>query len=74
MRGARNWDEPRVRERRSEALDRDTAESLKLARLGRMIAFRENGNSYYVVNTLLNRMSNETMLAIAKGLKPLSGN
>jgi hypothetical protein len=39
-----------------------------------MIAFRENGNSYYVVNTLLNRMSNETMLAIAKGLKPLSGN
>jgi LCP family protein required for cell wall assembly len=39
-----------------------------------MIAFRENGNSYYVINTLLNRMSNETMLAIAKGLKPLSGN
>jgi hypothetical protein len=38
-----------------------------------MIAFRENGNSYYVTNTLLNRMSNETMLAIAKGLKPLSG-
>jgi LCP family protein required for cell wall assembly len=38
-----------------------------------MIAFRENGNSYYVVNTLLNRMSNETMLAIAKGLKPLGG-
>ena len=38
-----------------------------------MIAFRENGSSYYVVNTLLNRMSNETMLAIAKGLKPLRG-
>jgi LCP family protein required for cell wall assembly len=38
-----------------------------------MIAFRENGNSYYVVNTLLNRMSNETMVAIAKGLKPLGG-
>ena len=38
-----------------------------------MIAFRENGNSYYVVNTLLNRMSNETMLAIAKGLKPVGG-
>ena len=38
-----------------------------------MIAFRENGNSYYVTNTLLNRMSNETMLAIAKGLKPLGG-
>jgi len=39
-----------------------------------MIAFREDGNSYYVVNTLLNRLSNETMLAIAKGLKPLGGN
>jgi hypothetical protein len=38
-----------------------------------MIAFREYGNSYYVVNTLLNRMSNETMLSIAKGLKPLGG-
>jgi hypothetical protein len=39
-----------------------------------MVAFRENGNSYYVTNTLLNRMSNETMLAIAKGLKPLGSN
>ena len=36
-----------------------------------MVAFKENGNSYYVINTLLNRMSNETMLAIAKGLQPL---
>jgi polyisoprenyl-teichoic acid--peptidoglycan teichoic acid transferase len=39
-----------------------------------MVAFKEDGNSYYVVNTLLNRLSNETMLAIAKGLKPLRGN
>ena len=38
-----------------------------------MIAFKENGNSYYVINTLLDRLSNETMLAIAKGLKPLRG-
>jgi hypothetical protein len=36
-----------------------------------MVAFKENGNSYYVINTLLNKLSNETMLAIAKGLKPL---
>ncbi|HEY7002648.1 MAG TPA: LCP family protein [Gaiellaceae bacterium] len=36
-----------------------------------MVAFKENGDSYYVINTLLNRLSNETMLAIAKGLKPL---
>ena len=39
-----------------------------------MISFRENGASYWVMNTLLNRLSNETMLAIAKGLKPLRGN
>jgi LCP family protein required for cell wall assembly len=38
-----------------------------------MVAFRENGASYWVMNTLLNRLSNETMLAIAKGLKPLRG-
>ncbi len=36
-----------------------------------MVAFRENGASYWVMNTLLNRLSNETMLAIAKGLQPL---
>ncbi len=36
-----------------------------------MVAFEENGGAYWVVNTLLDRMSNETMLAIAKGLQPL---
>ncbi len=35
-----------------------------------MVAFTENGSSYWVTNTLLDSMSNETMLAIAKGLKP----
>jgi LytR cell envelope-related transcriptional attenuator len=39
-----------------------------------MVAFRSNGASYWVVNTLLDRLSNETMLAIAKGLKPLRSN
>jgi LCP family protein required for cell wall assembly len=39
-----------------------------------MVAFHENGASYWVVNTLLNRLSNETMLAIAKGLRPLRAN
>ena len=37
-----------------------------------MVAFEENGAVYWVSNTLLNELSNETMLAIAKGLKPLS--
>jgi LCP family protein required for cell wall assembly len=36
-----------------------------------MVAFVEDGGAYWVVNTLLDGMSNETMLAIAKGLKPL---
>jgi LCP family protein required for cell wall assembly len=36
-----------------------------------MVAFEENDSAYWVVNTLLNRMSNETMLRIARGLEPL---
>jgi LCP family protein required for cell wall assembly len=36
-----------------------------------LVAFEENGAAYWVVNTLLDSMSNETMLAIAKGLKPV---
>ena len=37
----------------------------------RMVVLRHGGASYWVVNTLSNKLSNETMLAIAKGLKPL---
>jgi LCP family protein required for cell wall assembly len=37
-----------------------------------MVVLRRNGASYWVVNTLLDSLSNETMIAIAKGLKPLS--
>ena len=36
-----------------------------------MVVLRAGGASYWVVNTLTDEMSNETMLAIAKGLKPL---
>jgi LCP family protein required for cell wall assembly len=36
-----------------------------------MIVLRTDDARYWVVNTLLDRMSNETMLAIAKGLRPL---
>jgi LCP family protein required for cell wall assembly len=35
-----------------------------------IIAFEENGATYWIVNTLRNKLSNETMLAIAKGMKP----
>jgi LCP family protein required for cell wall assembly len=36
-----------------------------------MVVLREGGATYWVVNTLLDSLANETMLAIAKGLKPL---
>ena len=37
-----------------------------------VVVLRDNGATYWVVNTLLDSLSNETMLAIAKGLKPLA--
>ncbi len=36
-----------------------------------MVVLRDNGATYWVTNTLLNELSNETMLAIARGLRPL---
>ena len=36
-----------------------------------MVVLRENGTTYWVVNTILDSLSNETMLAIARGLSPL---
>jgi LCP family protein required for cell wall assembly len=36
-----------------------------------MVVLRTPKASYWVINTLLDRLSNETMIAIAKGLKPL---
>ena len=38
-----------------------------------MVVLRSGGATYWVVNTLLNSLSNETMLAIARGLRPLPG-
>jgi LCP family protein required for cell wall assembly len=37
-----------------------------------MIVLRQGGASYWVVNTLRDELSNETMIAIAKGLQPFS--
>jgi hypothetical protein len=39
----------------------------------RMVVLHQGDTTYWVVNTLLNSLSNETMLAIAKGLRPLGG-
>jgi len=35
-----------------------------------MVVLRDKGATYWVVNTLLDKLSNETMIAIAKGLRP----
>ena len=37
-----------------------------------MVVIRRGKATYWVVNSLLDELSNETMLAIAKGLKPLT--
>jgi LCP family protein required for cell wall assembly len=37
-----------------------------------MVVLHRGAATYWVVNTLLDELSNETMLAIAKGLKPLT--
>lgn len=36
-----------------------------------MVVLRQNGATYWVVNTILDSLSNSTMLAIARGLSPL---
>lgn len=38
-----------------------------------MVVLRDQDTTYWVTNTLLSSLSNETMLAIAKGLRPLKG-
>jgi LCP family protein required for cell wall assembly len=38
-----------------------------------MVVLRENDASYWVTNSLDNMLSNETMIAIAKGLRPTTG-
>jgi LCP family protein required for cell wall assembly len=38
-----------------------------------MVVLSENGATYWVTNTLDNMLSNETMIAIAKGLRPTHG-
>jgi hypothetical protein len=37
-----------------------------------MVVLRSGGASYWVVNTLLDSLSNETMLAIARGFRPMT--
>jgi hypothetical protein len=38
-----------------------------------MVVLYAGGASYWVVNSIDDSLSNETMIAIAKGLRPVSG-
>jgi hypothetical protein len=38
-----------------------------------MVVLRADGATYWVMNSLLDSLSNETMLAIAKSLRPVTG-
>jgi hypothetical protein len=37
-----------------------------------MVVLKQYGATYWVVNTLDDALSNETMISIARGLRPLS--
>jgi hypothetical protein len=43
------------------------------AKLHMVVVRGRRGASYWVMNTIVNTLSNETMLAIARGLRPLGG-
>jgi hypothetical protein len=71
-----NWtDAPILRSPTDKIRDRKTGRRFNLYTQNgniHLIAFRKGHGSYWVVNTLRDELSNETMLAIARGLRPLS--
>jgi LCP family protein required for cell wall assembly len=70
-----NWlDAPILRNPTGKSHDKKTGRKFSLFTTSgniHMIVFRHGGASYWVVNTLRDELSNETMLAIARGLQPL---
>jgi LCP family protein required for cell wall assembly len=71
-----NWNEaPILRRPTGKYLDRKTGRRFDVFTTSgniHMIVYRAHGASYWVVNTLRDELSNETMLAIARGLQPVS--
>lgn len=70
-----NWtDAPILRRPTGKYVDPKTKRKFDVFTTGgniHMIVHRANGATYWVVNTLRDELSNETMLAIARGLRPL---
>jgi hypothetical protein len=71
-----NWTSaPILRDPTGKFLDKKTGRKLDLFTTSgkiHMIVFRKHGATYWVVNTLRDELSNETMLAIARGLQPVA--
>ena len=69
------WSDPPILEKKSETItmgDRDYDLYYDGDRL-RLVAFRVDGNSYWVSNTLLQSLSDDKMLAIAKSMEEAHG-
>ena len=71
-----NWtDAPILRRPTGKYVDKKTGRKFDLFTSGgniHMVVYRAHGASYWVMNTLRDELSNETMLAIARGLRPLA--
>ena len=69
-----NWtDAPILRSPTGKYHDKKTGRQFSLYTTSgniHMVVFRKGGATYWVVNTLRDELSNETMLAIARGLRP----
>ncbi|HET8529098.1 MAG TPA: LCP family protein [Gaiellaceae bacterium] len=70
-----DWnDAPALRAPTGKYLDRKTGRRFDVFTTSghiHLIVYRANGASYWVYNTLEDKLSNKTMLAIARGLRPL---
>lgn len=68
-----NWtDAPILRRPTGKYVDPKTGRKFDVFTTGgniQMVVYRANGAAYWVVNTLRDELSNETMLAIARGLR-----
>jgi hypothetical protein len=71
-----NWtDAPILRKPTGKYRDRKTGRRFDVFTTSgniHMIVYRNHGATYWVLNTLRDELSNETMLAIARGLRPIS--
>jgi hypothetical protein len=76
VQGIRDWERPPILSDPSETLEMDGREYevfLEGDRV-RIVAWHENGNSYWVANSLLNTLTNDQMLGIARSVGDITPN